>query len=112
MGIRDFLNRLREKRARYKEFEDSMKVQERYLERKKSSNERELERYMEENRQKQITAELEKFRKRDKYEMQNDHQILNTKNMYAGEKAIILKNNKKLFSSKSNLNTEGGLFFK
>lgn len=112
MGIRDFLDRLRSKRSKYKQYEEEMKIQETYYERKKSANERELERYHSEERERAIKAELEKYRNRDKHEIQYGHQILNTKNMYKNEKPIMLKSQKKMFSSKSNLNTPGGLFFK
>lgn len=111
MGIRDFLNRMKEKRLKYKQFEEDMKVQEQYIERKKSSNERELERFVEENRQKRIKAELEKFREARNKDIEFGHQILETPNMYHKEKQIIMKQ-KNLFNGKSNLNTRGGLFFK
>lgn len=111
MGIRDFLARLREKKAKYKEYEEDMKVQEQYIERKKSANERELERYEKEYRERAIKKQLDKYREAQKEEMEFGHQILNTKNMYENEKPIIMKQ-KRLFSSKSNLNTKGGLFWK
>ena len=88
-----------------------MKVQETYIERKKSANERELERYQNEQREKNIKVELDKFRAYRKNDIENNHRILETKNMYENEQKVVLKE-KKLFSGKSNLNTKGGLFFK
>ena len=111
MGIKDFLDRLRSKREKYREYEAEMKVQEEYYEKKKSANERELERYQKEAREKAIKKELDKWREADKDEFQYGHQILSVKNMYKNEKPIILKQ-KNLFTEKSNLNTPGGLFFK
>lgn len=111
MGIRDFLNRIREKRLRYKQYSEDMKVQEDYEQRKKTANERELERFMEEERQKKVKMALDGYRKKTAYEMEHNHQILNTKNMFNGEKPVVMKQ-KSLFSGKSNLNTPGGLFFK
>lgn len=111
MGIREFLDRLRSKKAKAKEFEDEMRVQERYYDKKKSADERELERFHEEHRQKQIKAELENWRKSKQEEIEFGHQILETPNMYSKEKSIIMKQ-KNLFNKKSNLNTKGGLFFK
>jgi hypothetical protein len=111
MGIRDFLDRLRNKKQKYKEYAEDMKVQEQYAERRKSANERELERYQNEAREHAIKVELEKWRKSKHKEDMYGHQILNTKNMFVNEKPIILKN-KKIFAGKSNLNTPGGLFFK
>lgn len=111
MGIRDFLNRLKGKRQKYKEFEGDMDVQEQYYERKKSANERELEKYMEEEREKAIKLELQKFREARRKEYEFGHNSIHTKNMFENEKPVIMKE-KKLFSGKSNLNTRGGLFFK
>jgi hypothetical protein len=111
MGIKDFLERLRNSRLKQKEFNEDMKVQETYLERKKSANERELERYQNEQREKNIKVELEKWRAHRKNDIENNHRILETKNMYENEEKVVLKE-KKLFSGKSNLNTRGGLFFK
>lgn len=111
MGIKDFLDRLRQKKAKYKEFEEDMKVQETYVERKKSANERELERFHNEAREKQIKEELEHWRKKAKHEAHYGHQILKTKNMFVNEKPTILRN-KSIFGGKSNLNLPGGLFFK
>ena len=102
---------MKEKKLKYKEFEEDMKVQETYLERKKSANERELERIKRELREKQIKSELDKWREKEKEEMRYGHQILATKNMFDKEEPIVLKE-KKLFTGKSNLNTKGGLFFK
>lgn len=111
MGIRDFLDRLRRKKEKYSEFEEDMKVQERYYEKKKSANERELERYQNEQREREIKAELDKWREMKKNEVEFGHQILNTKNMFEKEQPVIMKQ-KNLFTSKSNLNTKGGLFWK
>jgi len=62
MGIRDFLDKMKNKKSKYKEFEEDQKIQEKYVERKKSSNERELERFMHEEREENIKKELAEFR--------------------------------------------------
>lgn len=111
MGIKDFLDRLKNKRAKYKEYHEDMKIQEQYLERKKSANERELERYIDEDREKQIKIQLDKYRKSRKNEIEHKHQILNTKNMFEKEKARIL-NNKRMFGHKYHMHEGQGLFFK
>jgi hypothetical protein len=111
MGIREFLERLRAKKVKYKEFEEDMDIQEKYYERKKSANQRELEKYENDEYEKAVKERLEQYRKRNKNEMEFGHQILHTKNMFSGEKPVVMKE-KKLFSSKSNLNTPGGLFWK
>lgn len=116
MGIRDFLDRLRAKKMKYKEYSEDMKIQEQFAERKKSANERELERYINEAREKEIKIELDKWRKRAKHESEFGHQILNTKNMFSHEKPTMLRQ-KRIFM-KGNpvqnkaVNQPGGLFFK
>lgn len=74
--------------------------------REKNANERELERYVEEDRQKRIDFELAKYRKRKQREMwhtdwsnthgvhvlKNDHPILKQKKLF-GLKGNILKSN-------------------
>lgn len=111
MGIREFLERLRSKKEKYKEFDEDMRVQEVYAERKKSANERELEKFMDKEREKNIKDKLEYYRKKEKKDIEFGHQILKTKNMFDKEKKVVLKE-KKLFTGKSNLNTPGGLFWK
>lgn len=111
MGIRDFLDRLRNKRTKFKEYEQDMRIQEQYEQRKKSANERELEEYLDKDREAKIKSQLERYRKREKRDLEFGHQILKTKNMFNKDSPVLLKN-KNLFSHKSNLNTPGGLFFK
>jgi hypothetical protein len=111
MGIREFLERLRARRMKYKEYDEDMRIQERYEARKKSANERELEGYLNKIRENKIKGELEKYRQREKWDTEHNHQIIKTKNMFAASEPTLMKE-KKLFSSKSNLNTPGGLFWK
>lgn len=112
MGIRDILDKLRGKNAQFKAMEDEARMQERIIEKRKSANERELERFHEEARQRRIKEELDEWRNMKKEEDRYGHQILKTKNMFNnGGKSEMLKE-KKLFSDKSNLNTHGGLFWK
>jgi len=111
MGVREFLERLRNKRSKYKEFEEEQKIQEKFLERKKSANERELERFIKEQREENIKVELEKFRKRKDAEMQYGHQILGVKNMFDGEDNSVL-GTPNVFTRNTHSNQGGNLFFK
>lgn len=110
MGIRDFLDRLRHKKEKYKEFEEDMNIQEQFYERKKSSNERELERYMKEAREKKIKEELDKWRTSDKNEQRYGHQILDTKNMFEGNGESMLKE-KNIFTNNKSIMHKKQLFF-
>lgn len=111
MGIRDFLDRLRMRKQQVREFENSQRIEERYYEKKKSANERELEKFIEKARQEEIKRQLDEFRKAERQDIEFGHQILNTKNMFKHEKPTIMRT-PNMFSMRSNLNTRGGLFFK
>lgn len=84
MGIlKDFVQRYKQNKERYKDAEVELNIHKKLQERQKNANERELERYLEEQRQKHIENELHKFRKKK----QND--------MW---KSNMLKSNNKLFN--------------
>ena len=114
MGIKDFLERMRQKKGKYKDFEDEQKIQEKYVERKKSSNERELERFRNEDREDNIKSELEACRAKRKEKNQYGNQITKVKNMFAPQHSHNeILNNDKLFTGRSSLfNQEKGGFFK
>ena len=102
MGIKDLIGRFSGRNARLKEIMEENRNQELAIERTKSANERELERYMKEEREKHIKAELEEFRKRKRKEIEFGHQILHTKNMFANDKPRIL-NQRSLFGGKGRI---------
>jgi len=54
MVLKEFLKRMKDKREGFREVQNQDRVQTMVQERKKNSNERELERFLEEERQKQI----------------------------------------------------------
>ena len=110
MGIRDFLHSIRNKRLKYKEYAEEMKIQEDYIEKKKSANERELERFMREEREKRIKNDLDRYRKERTNEINYGHQILRTKNMFKGGHSDLMQNKK--MSHKYHMHEKQGLFFK
>ena len=63
MGIRDFFNRIKQKNERLKDLEIEDRALNQLESKKKTANERELERYYEEKRQEQIGNALNKIRK-------------------------------------------------
>ena len=126
MGVKEFLSRALKKDGRFKELEKEMRIQKMVEERLKPANERELERFYEEERQKQITQNLEEFRKAKQEQAWHPSEtILNQKNIFK-EKTTILQDNKKLLKNKSSMlhdkklfkigkskaQKKGGLFFK
>jgi hypothetical protein len=124
MSVKDFLDRALKKDSRFKEVEREMKIQKMIEDRMKPANERELERYLEEERQKSITKNLEEFRKLRQKEAQ-ETTILKGKNIFKGHKNLLAQdksildngkgilNDKKLFTMGKGLKKQkGGLFFK
>ncbi len=112
MGIKDFLERLRAKKHKYKEFEDEQKMQQKFIERSKSANERELERFMKEKREDDIKTELEEFRRKRQIQAQYGNQIIKVKNMFKNNGNEII-NQRNLFTGNRNLfEGKGGIFFK
>ena len=61
--IQDFIGKLREKSHKEKELEEDLHIQNRVMEKQKSANERELERYEKEIREKAIERRLKFHRK-------------------------------------------------
>lgn len=104
MGIKDFIASLVEKRKKFKDYSDDVEIQEKVSERKKTADERELERFMEEDRQKRITTQLKQYRKRkfvnDNYGNQiltpgpsicNNESMLKYPNLFKNEKRQFFK---------------------
>ena len=88
MGIlKDFVQRLKEKKAREQDYSDDLAIQKRVAEKQKNANERELESYYEEMRQKNIKNQLSKFKKQKTQEMWSS-------NLFSA------KNNKFMFKDK------------
>lgn len=97
MGIlRDLLDKLREKRERYKQAEQELTIQKKLQERQLSSNERELTRYMEEERQAKIKQAVEGYRKKKKDEFLYGSQGWKDKrNIFKGHQSIMRNENHK-----------------
>ena len=88
MGIlKEFVQRLKEKKEREAQYSEDLSIQKRVAEKQKNANERELERYYEEMRQKNINNQLSKFKKQKTKEMWSS-------NLFSA------KNNKFMFKDK------------
>ena len=104
-----------EKSIRFKQMQEDLRLQKTLEERQKSSNERELDRFYEEEREKTIKRNLEEFRQHRRAEAQQttvlagDNQFKGKGNMMSG-KASILVNNNALLNSKATKSK--GMFFK
>lgn len=79
--------KFRERNRRVGDIEDEYRAQNRAREKMMSSDERELERFIEEQRQKDIKAELAYFRKK-KEEQERRCFMLDKKNIFNGQKNL------------------------
>lgn len=90
MGIKEFFDRQIEKKRRFKEAEQEFLIRKKIEERQKSPNERELEHFIEAERQKKINNNLTEFRKREKEKMFHDN-IFNGGNIFKNQRINFLE---------------------
>ena len=98
MGIMNFIKGMMSNRdaskQRFKEIQEEQRIQKIVEERTKTANERELERYYEEERQRKINEELEKIRKVKTRQAW-------TANDFIGQKTTILKDENPILKQKN-----------
>ena len=134
MGFKEIVSKFGEKSRERKEMlsqlHERMRLQKLAEDRFKSSNERELERYIEEDREEQIKEHLEYARKKRDNDIRFNHnpldapnitshvdwevlkepnQFSNNKNMFVGQQSVI-KSNRNLLKSNKKLLKGGNLF--
>lgn len=98
MGIiQDYIRRMRERKQKVQGYTEDQEVVEGFHAKKMSSNERELLRYQEEERERRITAQLKAVRKKENDEIWSGRK---GNPVYAGN---VVANQKKLFSSKKSM---------
>ena len=117
MTIMDIIKKIGGRNQEFKEkmknAEEEMKIQKRLEERSKSANERELQRYMEEERQRKIKSELDKIHKQQNKDMWNDNSILGSKTTILKDDRPILKEKNIFLDNKTkNPLTQRRMFFK
>lgn len=86
--LKELLSRMGSGNAKMKEYEEDMKVQRLAGQKLKSSNERELERFMEEDRQRMINNTLAEYRKRKMHESWNGN-VFDNKNVFLNHKSVL-----------------------
>jgi len=108
MGIKDVIARMGEKNRERKELikniDMKLRAEELVQERRKSANQRELEKYEKEDFEEMIKNKLEKARKKKDYDIKFNHNPLNTKNIMKAEWEVMkepnmFKNKKNIFSN-------------
>ena len=110
MGFKELLTKSLSRDPEFKEMQRQHRMQKMLEDREKGADERELERFYEEERQKSIKKNLEEFREAKKKETWNpsdENQILKAKDIFKGHKSVLHQDfnvlgGKKLFSGKSN----------
>lgn len=94
MGLlKDFIAKFKQKSEREKALEDEIRIQHRVGEKMKSANERELEGYMKENREKMIKHKLEKVRTQKSREMWKASLLKNNARCYIDNSLMKSKKN-------------------
>ena len=82
--IDNVMTKLKARKEKVREIEENYKIERKITERRKNANEREYERYVEEERQKQIESELKKFRQQKSNDIWNTNCFTNNKNLFNG----------------------------
>ena len=80
--LKNLLEKLKAKSSREKEAMEDVYLQKKIQERQKNANERELERYYEEARQKAIANRLSQLRKRQTKEVWTSNMFTGNKNLF------------------------------
>lgn len=133
MNVRDVLQRMKEKKEAkkqaFRQLQDSDQMQTLLIERKKSANQRELERFDREENEEIIKVALKIARKKRSDDINFNHnpldaenimkakwEVLKEKNVFAGKSNMfenndfIHKNNKNLLRSGNMLSNKGNMF--
>jgi len=99
--IQNFGSKGREKRELLNKMAEQMRLQQLAEDRQKSSNERELDRFMNEEREEQIKEQLEFQRIQRREDINFQHNPINAKNIMKSEWEVLKEKNQ--FSNKSNM---------
>lgn len=85
MGLlKNIIDKMKAKKAKESELDEDMKIQHRVIERQKDANERELERYYDDERKKKIAKQLKMFRSKKSYELWHTNAFTNNPNVFRG----------------------------
>jgi len=106
MGLKELIHKVSERNKERKEkirlLDEELRLQKLVQDRMKSANERELERFMKEEREEQIKKALDVMRKRRQHDINFGHNPLDVKNITAKTDWEVLKE-RNLFSNTGNI---------
>ena len=111
MGLRDWYNKFVRKRDEFSAVEEQDRIQSRIQEKKLSADERELNKFLEKERQRQVKEMLESYRKQEQEEIWHGKTALDTPNVITNQKNLF-GGQKNMFGWKSNNLKSGGMFWK
>lgn len=93
--LKELLQKFKERREAMNNLDEDYRINKTLEQRRKNSNERELERYMEEQRQKQIALTLHQIRKRrNEVAWKGEKNILKEPNIFRNHHSILTDNPK------------------
>jgi len=114
MGIMDVVRKIGEKKKltkeKFKQMQEDDRLNHMLEERKKSSNQRELERYMKENKEKAIKQELDRLHKKQSREDWKGNNLIKGSSILKDNKPILKTKN--IFKGNKNNSLISGGFFK
>lgn len=106
MGFKDILKQIKErkdaKKQAFKHLQEADQMQETLVERKKSANQRELERYIKENQEESIKKQLDIARKARDDDINFRHNPIDAKNIITATQWHVLKERNQ-FAGRSNM---------
>lgn len=109
MGLKEFLKKRRERAGKLKEIQEEIRLNEMARQRMKTPQERDLERFLEEERQKKIKMQVQKFKEKRKGNMLKGS-LGDTKNIFKGHKNILHSRSMNFLGEKKMIG--GSMFFK
>lgn len=91
--LKEILEKFRARKEAMNQIDEDYTINKKLEQRRKNSNERELERYFEEQRQKQIALTLQRIRKkRNEIAWKGEKNILNEPNIFRNHHSVLTDN--------------------
>jgi len=113
MGLREWYDRVVRKKDNFQQAQEMQQIERKLQERRLSADERELNKFLEEDRQRQVKEMLNQFRKRKQEEVWHGDTALDAPNIIANQKNLFKRKNEgNLFGWKSDNIGQGGMFFR
>lgn len=93
MVLQEFLDNFMSNRQRLKEVQNEIRINNIATQRTKSANERELEKFYEDERQRMIKLKLAQIRKQQNTELMTGNVFSDNPNLFSGHKSVLNNDN-------------------